>query len=281
MWVSPQSFNREWMDEFLGILKNQQPAWLSGVVFGPQVRMSLPELRAAVPQRYPIRHYPDITHSRQSQYPVPDWDVAYAVTEAPRGHQSAARRRGQYLPPAPALHHRLPDLFGRLQRRRQQDAVERARLESRRPGDRHPARLRPLFHRRALRRQLRPGPAGARAELARAARDQRRRRIPRSNSSRRWRRTAPPQTLANWRFQQALYRAYYDAYTRSRLLYETGLEDQAMRELRNARALGAVAGHEPRGSHPRPRRHRSALPRPGAPASSSWPKRCSRASACS
>ena len=81
MWMSPQSFNREWMDEFLGIMKTE-PAWLSGIVFGPQIRMSLPELRAAIPKRYPIRHYPDITHSRQSQYPVPDWDVAYAVTEA-------------------------------------------------------------------------------------------------------------------------------------------------------------------------------------------------------
>src|SRR5205085_9984068 len=42
MWVSPQGFNQEWMDEFLGILKNEQPAWLSGIVFGPQVRMNLP-----------------------------------------------------------------------------------------------------------------------------------------------------------------------------------------------------------------------------------------------
>src|SRR5271157_1661079 len=85
MWVSPQSFDSAWMDQFLGILRNQQPAWLSGVVFGPQVRMSLPQLRAAVPERYPIRHYPDITHSRQSQYPVPDWDAAYAFTEAREG----------------------------------------------------------------------------------------------------------------------------------------------------------------------------------------------------
>src|SRR5206468_101181 len=44
-----------------------------------------------------------------------------------------------------------------------------------------------------------------------------------------------------WRFQQALYRAYYDAYTRSRLLYESGLEDKAMLELANARASGATA----------------------------------------
>ena len=43
--------------------------------------MSLPELRDGRSEQYPIRHYPDITHSRQCQYPVPDWDVAYAVTE--------------------------------------------------------------------------------------------------------------------------------------------------------------------------------------------------------
>src|ERR1039458_426730 len=52
LWVSPQSFNQAWLDEFLAILRNQQPAWLTGVVFGPQSRISLPDLRAAVPPRY-------------------------------------------------------------------------------------------------------------------------------------------------------------------------------------------------------------------------------------
>jgi hypothetical protein len=52
-------------------------------------------------------------------------------------------------------------------------------------------------------------------------------------------RSATPQVLANWRFQQAMYRAYYDAYTSSRLLYETGLEAKALFELRDARRLGA------------------------------------------
>ena len=63
--------------------------------------MSLPQLREAIPARYPIRHYPDITHSRQCQYPVPDWDLAYATTE-PRGDQSAAAGPGHDLPPAAA-----------------------------------------------------------------------------------------------------------------------------------------------------------------------------------
>src|SRR5512133_4113618 len=35
MWVSPQGFTKEWMDEFLGIVREQKPSWLSGIVFGP------------------------------------------------------------------------------------------------------------------------------------------------------------------------------------------------------------------------------------------------------
>jgi hypothetical protein len=81
MWVAPQGFSQEWLDEFLQHLIREEPAWLTGVVFGPQTRIGLSELRAVVPQRYPIRHYPDITHTRHCQYPVPDWDVAFALTE--------------------------------------------------------------------------------------------------------------------------------------------------------------------------------------------------------
>ncbi len=49
-------------------------------MFGAWVRDSLPELRTAIPDRYPIRHYPDITHSLRCQYPVPGWDPAFALT---------------------------------------------------------------------------------------------------------------------------------------------------------------------------------------------------------
>ena len=52
--------------------------------------------------------------------------------------------------------------------------------------------------------------------------------------------SASPQVRANWRFQQALYRAYYDAYVRCRLLYETELEERANEKLRAAKRLGAV-----------------------------------------
>src|SRR5262245_64443050 len=79
MWMSPQSFDAAWQEEFYELMR-AEPKWLSGIVFGPQVRVSLPELREAIPAKYPIRNYPDITHSRQCQYPVPDWDQAHALT---------------------------------------------------------------------------------------------------------------------------------------------------------------------------------------------------------
>jgi hypothetical protein len=53
-------------------------------------------------------------------------------------------------------------------------------------------------------------------------------------------RAASPVQLANWRFQQALFRAYYDAYTRRRLIYETELEQQALEQLRQAPEEGAL-----------------------------------------
>ena len=94
LWVSPQGFDQTWSDEFIEILK-EEPAWLAGVVHGPQVRLSMADFRKAVPTRYPIRGYPDITHSQQCQFPVPDWDLAFSECEGresinPRPTQQAS-----------------------------------------------------------------------------------------------------------------------------------------------------------------------------------------------
>jgi hypothetical protein len=52
---------------------------------------------------------------------------------------------------------------------------------------------------------------------------------------------ASPADLKNWRFQQALFRAYYDAYTRRRLIREGELETKALACLRGAPTAGARA----------------------------------------
>src|ERR1035441_9290573 len=52
---------------------------------------------------------------------------------------------------------------------------------------------------------------------------------------------ASPSDLKNWRFQQALFRAYYDAYTRRRLIHERNLEAQAMACLSKATTAGVAS----------------------------------------
>src|SRR4029079_9285577 len=51
---------------------------------------------------------------------------------------------------------------------------------------------------------------------------------------------ATPAQKLNWRFQQAQYRASYDAYVRSRLLAESAQEERALTILRDAKHLGAI-----------------------------------------
>lgn len=81
IWISPQSFrpDKPWFDSFFYHVNKGYP-WLGGIVFGPWVKVPIEEIRARVKPEIPIRNYPDITHSLACQYPVPDWDKAWAVT---------------------------------------------------------------------------------------------------------------------------------------------------------------------------------------------------------
>jgi hypothetical protein len=240
MWVSPQGFSQAWMDEFLGILREEQPAWLTGVVHGPQVRLSLPRLRAAVPSRYPIRLYPDITHSRQCQYPVPDWDLAYALTEGREGinprplDEARIFRYGQqqsvgFLTYSEGCNDDVNKMvWSALGWEPELPVIDVLRQYSRyfigeRYGDDFAQGL------LALERNWR-GPLLANEGVTTTL-----------QQFQAMERAASPQDRLNWRFQQALYRAYYDAYVRRRLAYEAGLEERAMDLLRGAPRAGSLA----------------------------------------
>ncbi len=81
LWISPQTGtpSEEWVEEFYA-LTGAEPEWLSGIVFAPWERDAPEVLRRRIPARYPIRNYPDITHLIRCQYPVPQWDIAWALT---------------------------------------------------------------------------------------------------------------------------------------------------------------------------------------------------------
>jgi hypothetical protein len=234
MWMSPQGFTKAWMDEFYAILKTE-PAWLAGLVFGPQVRDSLPVLRANTPKRYRIRHYPDITHSLRSQYPVPDWDVAHALTSNreqinPRPSDEALIFRAllPYVSDFITYSEGANDdvnkfVWSGLGWDPKADVLEILREYSRYfIGGRYTD----VFAQGllALERNWR-GPLAANASVYTTL-----------EQFQAMERAAAPRDLLNWRFQQALYRAYYDAYVRARLLQETAVEERALNRLRGARS---------------------------------------------
>ena len=121
MWMSPQGFSADWMDEFFGIIKARarvaqrhrlRPA-------GPHRSARAAEGLAAKLSDPPVsRHHP----SAPCQYPVPDWDLAHRPRRG-ASHQSAARRQSPIFRLFDQ-HRRLSHLLRRLQRRRQQVRLE-------------------------------------------------------------------------------------------------------------------------------------------------------------
>ncbi|MDR6625886.1 hypothetical protein [Caulobacter segnis] len=80
VWVSAQGFDRAESEAFYAQTQ-RHPEWLTGVFHGPQTRDPMATQRRLIPARYPIQFYPDIGHTLHSQFPVPEWDPAFAITE--------------------------------------------------------------------------------------------------------------------------------------------------------------------------------------------------------
>lgn len=238
MRVAPQGFSKEWMDEFLSLVK-QEPAWLTGIVFGPQNRLTLADLRAAIPKRYPIRHYPDITHTVRSQYPVPDWDPAFAITEGrepvnPRPIDQAAIFR--LLQP-------LTNGFITYSEGCNDDVNKFVWSALGWNPDQPVLDILREFSGYFIADRFREGFAQGLLALERnwrgslLAND---RVYTTLSQFQEMERAATPQIKLNWRFQQGLYRAYYDAFLRARLIRENAAEESALESLRQASRTGAL-----------------------------------------
>lgn len=237
-WISMQSFTQEWFDEMMGILR-AEPEWLAGIGYGPQTRVTLPKLRQMLPARYPIRRYPDITHSLRCEYPVPDWDRAFAFTEArevinPRPLDQAIIYRAYrdqaagFITYSEGCNDDVNKIVWSALGWDPNTPVEAILREYSRyfigeawADDFAQGLL-------SLERNWRGALAANEGVMTTLA------------QLKTMEQNAGPRERANWRFQQALYRAYYDAYERSRLIYETELEERATEVLRSAKKLGSV-----------------------------------------
>ncbi len=74
---------RNWGKVFCENLKDE-PEEIDAVIMGPNHAFPIHELRKRIPEKYPMRFYPDITHNVRCEYPVnfleDDWHYALAAT---------------------------------------------------------------------------------------------------------------------------------------------------------------------------------------------------------
>lgn len=96
---SPGTFKEQFYESV-----NKHPQWLGGVVYGPWTDHLLRECRKLTPDDIPVRGYPDICHSLCCQFPVHEWDTAFALTAGrecynprPREHKKIHESCKNYL----------------------------------------------------------------------------------------------------------------------------------------------------------------------------------------
>lgn len=236
MWVSPQGMDDEWLEQFYTVLRGN-PKWLAGVVHGPWVRASMKEFRAAVPSGIPIRLYPDITHTLRCQFPLVNWDPAFAITHGRepinpmplwetqifRDYYPGSIGFVSYSDGANDDFNKV--LWTALAWNPESDPVAITREYSRYFTGMETIADGLL----ALERNW-TGPLASNTNVRQTL-----------EQFTAMEQAAPIPLKRNWRFQQLLYRAHYDAYVQRRLLNETGLETEARRLLALAPRMGALA----------------------------------------
>ncbi|WP_353722192.1 hypothetical protein [Dyadobacter sp. 676] len=240
IWVSPQVFRptQKWFDAFFNHANKEYP-WFGGVVFGPWVKIPVRKIREMLKPTIPIRHYPDITHNYSAQYPVPHWDLAWAMTlgresinPRPFDEKAIHNALDQYGIGSVSYSEGTNDDVNKFVWSDQDWDPEMPVMETLRDYSR--LFLGPQYHETA---------AQAIVGLERNWRGEVITNDGIDLTLRQWQKmeqNAPLKLMQNPRFQMGLIRAYFDAYTRQRLIYETALEQQARRALTSAGASGTV-----------------------------------------
>jgi hypothetical protein len=240
IWVSPQAMDptREWLSTFYKYV-NKKPDWLGGVVFAPWIKTPIEKMRTIVDKDIKIRRYPDITHNVACQYPVKDWDLAFAITlhrecfnPRPVAMKIIHNRFDQLACGSLTYSEGINDDINKFIWGDQDWDPEMSVMETLRDYCRlliHPDFADELAHGFMAQEKNWEGPLAANAQV--------------DVTLQQWRtleRKVPDNVKNNYRFQMGLMRAYYDAYIKRRLIYETQLEARAIDILRSESQTGSL-----------------------------------------
>ncbi|MCX8065894.1 MAG: hypothetical protein N3G21_12105 [Candidatus Hydrogenedentes bacterium] len=236
IWLSLQGFSPSQSKYVFDYLRRERPKWFGGICEGPS-SPPIAYLRKELPDEYRLRMYPDITHNKLCQYPVPWWDLAFALTH---GREGINPRPVQYA----YIHNWFQpycDGFITYSDGIHDDVNKVVWSAS---GWDPSQNVREILYEYcnvffgtgiaelavegilALEKNWR-GPAIDNGSI--------------EGTLLIWQKLEEmaPKLKDNWRWQLCLVRAYYDAYVRRRLVYETKLEGEASEILINAKEFGS------------------------------------------
>jgi hypothetical protein len=235
LWISLQKFSPHDQDDFYQYLGAERPAWLGGVVMGPS-SPSLESTRSRLPENYKLRWYPDITHTVRCQYEVPWFDPAFGMT---LGREPVNPRPVDYT----AIYRdgaSFTDGFLTYSDGIHDDFNKNLWSQLGWEPDRSPREIAVEYARYFFGPELAAEAADALFALETNWRGSLAENGSVDGTLLQWQQLEEkiPAAERDWRFDLHLMRAYYDAYTRHRLLYETGLEKQALAALGQAITSG-------------------------------------------
>ena len=236
IWISLQGFSQEQIDYFYQYLKEHEPNWLRGVVSGPS-SPSISETKYRLPDQYRHRHYPDITHNVRCDYPVLNFDQAFALTLGREGinpqpvyyakiHGKYASFTDGFISYSDGCHDDVNKVVWSQRGWNPQKSVRDIMIEYCR-----------FFFKKNVEVLAAEGILGLEKNWNGPLKD---------NGSVEptlafWKNLEtqnPKLSSSNWRWQLLVLRAYYDAYIRRRLINESALEMEANKVLENAEAIG-------------------------------------------
>ena len=238
IWVSLQKFAPSWVEYFFTYVNEHQPTWIAGVIdgpWGPSVHM----IRERLPEQYPIRAYPDVSHNVRCQFPVSWWDPALQHTlgrEAPNPrpvhhaliHARTAPPTVGFIAYSDGIHDDLNRAVWSLRAWDSDMDVRQILID-----------YATAFFNASVAEEAADGIlalernwVGSLAENGSV-----------DATLTLWQRleNGHPELRNNWRWQLFLLRAYYDAYIRHRLIHESALEEEACAVLAEAGSRGSDA----------------------------------------
>lgn len=236
LWISLQGFNNSQVDYFYKYLNDNNPDWLTGVVTGPS-SPDLAETRFRLPAKYKHISYPDITHSVRCQYPVLNWDQAYALTE---GREVCNPQPFYYA----KIHNRFApftDGFISYSDGIQDDVNKIVWSQLGWNSNKDVSEILKDYARFFFGAVVAEPAANGILALERnwVGPIEENGGIETTFSFWQNLEAQNPQLKNNWRWQQLVMRCYYDTYTRRRKIYEQGLEMKANAVLEKATVIGS------------------------------------------